>query len=65
MITYDSGADRHYLSKQDRTKLDLLILRISDKKVGVSNGGACNGKYVTALPFLQLSSKVVEADTFE
>ena len=40
-------------------------MRISDKKVGVANGGVCNGKYVTSLPFLQLSSKVVEADTFE
>ena len=49
MVTYDSGADGHYLSKQDRTKLGLPILRIPDKKVGVSNGGTCNGKYVTSL----------------
>ena len=40
-------------------------MRISDKKVGVANGGACNGKYITSLPFLQLSSKAAEADTFE
>ena len=40
-------------------------MRISDKKVGVSNGGACNGKYVTTLPFPQLSSKAAEADRFE
>ena len=46
MITYDSGADRHYLSEKDRTKLGLPILRISDKKVGVDNGGACNDKYI-------------------
>ena len=65
MVTYDSGAGGHYLSKKYRTKLGLLILRISDKKVGVANGGVCNGKYVTSLPFLQLSRKVVEADTFE
>ena len=51
MVTYDSGAYGHYLSDQDRTKLGLLLLRISNKKVGVSNGGACNGKYVTSLPF--------------
>ena len=46
MLTYGSGTDRHYLSKNDRTKLGLLILRIPDKKVGFDNGGACNGKYV-------------------
>ena len=40
MLTYDSGADGNYLSKKDRTKLGLLILIISDKKVGVANGGA-------------------------
>ena len=40
MVTYDSGADGHYLSEKDRTKLGLPILRISDKKVGVSNGSA-------------------------
>ena len=64
MIIYTSGADSHYLSKQDRAKLVLLILKISDKKVGVSNGGAFNSKYVTSLPFPQLSSKAAEADTF-
>ena len=37
----------------------------STKKVGVANGGACNGKYVTKLPFPQLSNKAAEADTFE
>ena len=46
MLTYDSSADRHYLSEMDRTKLGLPILRISDKKVGVYNGGACNGQYI-------------------
>ena len=65
MITYDSGADGHYLSKQDRAKLGLPILRILDKKVGLANGSACNSKYVTSIPFPQLSSKAVEADTFE
>ena len=40
-------------------------MRISDKKVGVANGGAYNGKYVTSLPFPQLSRKAEEADTFE
>ena len=65
MVTYNSGADGYYLSKKDRKKLGLPILRISDKKVGVANGGACNGKYVTTLPLPQLSSKAAEADTFK
>ena len=65
MLTYDSGADGHYLSKKYRTKLGLPILRISDKKVGLSNDGACNGKCVPTLPFPLLSSKAAEADTFE
>ena len=52
MVTYDPGADGHCLSKKDRTKLGLSILRISDKKVVVANGGACNGRYVTSLLFL-------------
>ena len=40
-------------------------MRISAKKVGVANGGACNGKYVTKLPFPQLSNKATESDTFK
>ena len=39
MSTYDSGADGHYISEKYRKKLGLPILRISDKKVGVANGG--------------------------
>ena len=41
------------------------ILRISAKKIGVENGGSSSGKYVTSLPFLQLSKKAAEADTFD
>ena len=40
-------------------------MRISDKKVGVANGGAYNGKYVTSLTFPQLSSKSAEVETFK
>ena len=40
-------------------------MRITDKKLGVVNGGDCSGKYVTTLPFPQLFSKAAEADTFE
>ena len=31
----------------------------------MANDGACNGKYVTTLPFLQLSRRLAESDTFE
>ena len=40
-------------------------MRVSAKKVGVANDGACNSKYVTKLPFPQLSNTSVEADTFK
>ena len=40
-------------------------MRISDKRGGLANVGACNGKYLTSLPLLQLSRKAAEADTFE
>ena len=56
MLTYDYGADVNYLSKKDR-KMGLQILSISAKEMGVANGGACNYKYVTKLPFPQLSNK--------
>ena len=65
MITYDSGADNHYMSEADRIKLKLKILRPSHKRVAVANGGMSEGKYVTRLPFPQLSKIKAEADTFE
>ena len=40
-------------------------MRILAKKLGVDNGGACNGKYVTTLTFPQLSNISAEAETFE
>ena len=65
MITYDSGADGHYMSEDDRSKLSLPILRKSGRRVGVANGGASKGRFVTRLPFPQLSPKAAEADTFK
>ena len=65
MLMYGSGADEHYLSKEDRKKSFLPIFCVSTNKVGVANGGACNSKYVTKLPFPQLSNRAAEADTFE
>ena len=65
MITYDSGSDGNYLSEADRNKLGLPILRQSTRRVGVANGEASKGKFVTKLPFPQLSPKAAEADTFD
>jgi hypothetical protein len=45
-------------------KVGISILRISAKKVGVANWDMYKGQYVTALPFLHLSKKAAEADTF-
>ncbi len=57
MVTYDSGADGHYISEKDRRKAGLPILQPSTQKVGVANGGTSNAKYVTQLPFQQLSAQ--------
>ena len=65
MVTYDSGSDINYVSEADRTKLGLPILRILTKRVTVANAGAIKGKYVTRLPYKQLSPNEAEADTFE
>ncbi len=34
-------------------------------KVGVANGGTSTAKYVTKLPFRQLSAQATQADTFQ
>ena len=65
MVTYDSGADGHYISEKDRRKAGLPILRTSTRKVGVANGGTSKAKYVTQLPFRQLSAQATQADTFQ
>ena len=65
MLMYDSSVYGHYLRKNDRKQLGLPIFPISAKKVGVANGGACNGKYVTKMPLPQLSSRAAGADAFE
>ena len=44
MITYDSGADGHYISEGDRKAACLPILRRSTKRVGVANGGTSSAK---------------------
>ncbi len=42
MLTHDSGADGHYISKHDQCKAGLPILRPSTRQVGVANGGTSN-----------------------
>ena len=64
-VTYDSGADGHYISETDRAKAQLPILRRSTKKVGVANGDVCRGNKVTQLPIPQLRPAATEADTFD
>jgi hypothetical protein len=63
-LTYDSGADGHYVSKDNRKEASMPILRSSSKKVEVENGGKCKAKNVTQLPFPQLSERATTADTF-
>ena len=65
ITTYDLGAYNHYVSEADRIKLKLPILRPSHKHVAVANVGTSKGKYVTRLPFPQLSTISAEADMFE
>ena len=65
MVTYDSGADGHYISEADRAKARLPILRQSTKRVGVANGDVSLGNNVTRLPIPHLDDKATEADTFD
>ena len=47
MITYNSGADGHYLSELDRKNVDLPIIRPSTTRVGVANGGTSTAHHVS------------------
>ncbi|KAL9183035.1 hypothetical protein ACHAXT_004822 [Thalassiosira profunda] len=62
-VTYDSGADAHYLAKRDRTSAHLPILRKSSKRVRSANGGVSQ-QPVTKLPFERLSTTAAEAHEF-
>jgi hypothetical protein len=64
MVTYDSGADGHYLSERDRKTASLPIPKHSNKRVGVANGGSSKAKFVTRLPIPLLSNKATQADLF-
>ena len=65
MVTYNSGSDVNYASEADRKKLGLPILKLSTKRVTVAKAGASKDKYVTRLPFKQLSPNAEQVDTFE
>eukprot|EP00804_Cyclotella_cryptica_P006123 CCRYP_010735-RA/>CCRYP_010735-RA protein AED:0.28 eAED:0.28 QI:0/0/0/1/1/1/2/0/432 len=64
MVTYDSGADGHYLSEADRLAAGLLILKPSTKGVDVANGSTSIGAHVTRLPFPTHSPQATQADSF-
>ncbi len=59
MLTYNSGANGHYISEHDQCKAGLPILNPSTWQVRVANGGTSNAKYITQLPFWR------QADTFQ
>jgi hypothetical protein len=65
MITYNSGADGHYISEKDREAARLPILRPSTKRVMVANGEKSKSQHVTSLPFPSLSLIARQADTFK
>ncbi len=65
MITYDLGADSHYISEKDCGKAGLPIIRKSTRRVGVANGEVSQAKFVTQLPFKDLSARATQADTFQ
>ena len=44
-LTYDSGANRHYVSKDNRKEACMPILRSPSKKVGVAYGNTCKAKH--------------------
>jgi hypothetical protein len=65
MLTYDSGANGHYISKQDQSKAGLSILQPSTQWVGVTNGGTSKAKCVTQLPFCKLPNQGMQMDAFQ
>ncbi|KAL9183011.1 hypothetical protein ACHAXT_004798 [Thalassiosira profunda] len=63
-VTYDSGADDHYVSSADRTQAHLPILRKSSKRARVANGTISKAAHITKLPFRRLSASAAEAHEF-
>ena len=61
-VTYDFGADRHYISKANWRETGLPILCRSTKLVGVANDTISQGQSVTKLAALLTGA--AKADTF-
>ena len=64
-VIYDSGADGHYITEEDRKQAQLPILWKSIKRVNVANGETCKAKFTTQLLFKALSKSARVADTFK
>ena len=60
MITYNSGADGHYLSKCNHKTAGLANLTNA-----LGNGGTNTTRHVSRLPFQQLSDRAASANTFD
>ena len=65
LVIYNSGADGHYITKEDRKQVKLPILQKSSKTVNVANGETCKAKFTTQLLFESLSTSARTADTFK
>ena len=55
----------NYVGNSLNVSASAALLRVSAKKLGLANAGACNSKYVTKISFPQISNKAAEADTFK
>jgi len=64
MITYDSGADGHYLCKANHINAGLPILKPSTKCIGIANGTTSHARHLSCLLFSQLSPSAMHADSF-
>ena len=64
LVIYNSGADGHYITEENRKQAQLPILPRSSKKVNVANGKTCKAKFTTQPPFQSLSTSERVADTF-
>lgn len=58
MVTYDSGANNHYISETDQAWIGLSILCKSTRHVGVANCSNSQGIHLTQLSFHNLLIKV-------
>jgi hypothetical protein len=65
LVIYDSGADGHYITEEDRKQAQLPILWKSIKRVNVANGETCKAQFTTQLLFNALSKSARVADTFK